>query len=125
MHELSQQKIPPIYDLPKSIEINIPMISNSQEKVCKRMVYSHYGCHVIHDDIAFDPNIIVDYDAVHHEKMELKHTIEMMNGKLPAEHGHGTEYKAPLDVRERWQKIDPLNIFNPGIGGLSMKKNYD
>lgn len=32
-----------------------------------------------------------------------------MGGKLPAEHGHGTEYAAPRETRERWMKADPSN----------------
>ena len=44
--------------------------------------------------------------------------------KLPAEHGHGTEYKAPKSSQSRWKKMDPLNVLNPGIGGLSSKYKY-
>ena len=47
-----------------------------------------------------------------------------MGGKLPAEHGHGTEYVAPDATRRRWEKMDPLNVFNPGVGGLSVQRRY-
>jgi len=84
-----------------------------------RMRYSHFGCNVVHEDIAFIPGV----DA-HAAKMALKHEVEGMGGRLPAEHGHGTEYKAPAETRARWQAMDPLNVFNPGVGGLSVERRY-
>ena len=74
---------------------------------------------VVHEDIAFEPGV----DA-HAAKMDLKHAVEDMGGRLPAEHGHGTEYVAPEATRQRWQAMDPLNVFNPGVGGLSVEKGY-
>jgi FAD/FMN-containing dehydrogenase len=57
--------------------------------------------------------------------MQLKKTVEhKCGGKLPAEHGHGTEYVAPEETRQRWKGMDPLNVMNPGIGGLSSKFRY-
>ena len=60
----------------------------------------------------------------HDAKMALKHQVEGMGGRLPAEHGHGTEYAAPEATRRRWQAMDPLNVFNPGVGGLPLKRLY-
>lgn len=74
---------------------------------------------VVHEDICFNKGV----DA-HAAKMDLKHAVEDMGGKLPAEHGHGTEYVAPAETRERWQAMDPLNVFNPGVGGLSVARKY-
>lgn len=84
------------------------------------MRYSHFACNVVHEDIAFPPGV-----DVHAAKMELKKTVEHnCGGKLPAEHGHGTEYHAPDDTKKRWKKMDPLNVMNPGIGGLSSRYEY-
>ena len=89
-------------------------------KPLKRMRYSHFGCNVVHEDLAF--GLDVDVQEV---KMELKQTIEVeCGGKLPAEHGHGTEYHAPSETQERWKRIDPLNMMNPGVGGLSYNYKY-
>lgn len=86
----------------------------------KRMRYSHFGCNVVHEDLAYG----LDVD-IHAAKMELKQQVEKgSGGRLPAEHGHGTEYKAPQDTQERWKKMDPLNVLNPGIGGLSSRYCY-
>jgi FAD/FMN-containing dehydrogenase len=66
---------------------------------------------VVHEDLAY--NIGVDIDEAKHI---FKDVIEYeCLGKLPAEHGHGTEYIAPPTTQQRWKRMDPLNIFNPGI----------
>lgn len=86
----------------------------------KRMRYSHFGCNVVHEDLAYE--IGVD---THAAKYALKKQVESVcGGKLPAEHGHGTEYAAPKNTQQRWKKMDPLNVLNPGIGGLSSKYKY-
>ncbi|KAL1507651.1 hypothetical protein AB1Y20_007268 [Prymnesium parvum] len=104
------------YALPKG-ECDAPPLP--EEMAALRMRYSHFGCNVVHEDIAFRPGV----DA-HEAKMSFKHAVEAMGGKLPAEHGHGTEYAAPEDAQRRWQQMDPLNVFNPGVGGLSGQKRY-
>jgi D-lactate dehydrogenase (quinone) len=97
-----------------------PNTSLEQPLPVKRMRYSHFACNVVHEDLAYD--IGVDIDTAKHN---LKYVIEHeCSGKLPAEHGHGTEYIAPPTTQERWKRMDPLNIFNPGIGGLSANFRY-
>jgi len=87
----------------------------------KRMRYSHLGCNVVHEDLAYARGV-----DVHKEKNKLKHVVESeCGGKLPAEHGHGTEYIAPEETKNRWQEMDPSNSMNPGIGGLKTTKNYN
>ena len=87
----------------------------------KRMRYSHFACNVVHEDLAYDVGVDID-----HAKHRFKEVIEYeCSGKLPAEHGHGTEYIAPPTTQERWKKMDPLNIFNPGIGGLPHGFRYN
>ena len=104
------------YALPKNGG-QIPKLSTLP---LKRMRYSHFGCNVVHEDLAFPR----DVDPLE-TKMELKAVVEHdSGGKLPAEHGHGTEYHAPRETQERWMKMDPLNVFNPGVGGLSYKERY-
>jgi D-lactate dehydrogenase len=107
------------YALPKNGG-TAPLLSYCCQPV-KRMRYSHFGCNVVHEDLAFSPEV----DAMK-AKMELKQTVEHeCHGKLPAEHGHGTEYNAPPETQERWKRMDPLNVMNPGIGGLSNKPRYE
>jgi len=86
----------------------------------KRMRYSHFGCNVVHEDVAF-PNGI-DVDAI---KYALKKSVEHeCHGRLPAEHGHGCEYKAPPETQQRWMQMDPMNVMNPGVGGLPSTYRY-
>lgn len=104
------------YALPKNGG-RVPELSTTP---VKRMRYSHFGCNVVHEDIAFGPE--VDAEAA---KMDLKKVVEdKSGGRLPAEHGHGTEYHAPEETQKRWKEMDPLNVFNPGIGGLSYHYKY-
>jgi D-lactate dehydrogenase len=107
------------YALPKNGG-EAPPLSTHAHAPIKRMRYSHFGCNVVHEDLAFAPGV-----DIHEVKMQLKKTVEhKCGGKLPAEHGHGTEYVAPEETRQRWKGMDPLNVMNPGIGGLSSKFRY-
>lgn len=110
------------YALPKNAGTAPPLSANEeQEQPLKRMRYSHFACNVVHEDLAYGPK--VDMAAAKHE---FKTAIATQShGKLPAEHGHGTEYVAPDNTQSRWKKMDPLNILNPGIGGLSSKFRYE
>lgn len=95
------------YVLPKNGG-TAPSLSNDTNAATplKRMRYSHFGCNVVHEDLAYGPD--VDLDAA---KYALKKTVEQdCGGKLPAEHGHGTEYHPPTETQERWKKMDPLNV---------------
>jgi D-lactate dehydrogenase len=90
------------------------------ETPVKRMRYSHFGCNVVHEDVAFPAG--VDVESI---KYELKKSVEHnCHGRLPAEHGHGTEYHAPETTQKRWMKMDPLNVMNPGVGGLPSTYRY-
>jgi D-lactate dehydrogenase (quinone) len=111
-----------------------------------RMRYSHFGCNVIHEDLGFDlirssavtsspssssseeeeavRGSVDRMSAIERYKKSIKKIIESQGGKLPAEHGHGIEYLAPAPTQERWMRMDPMNVMNPGIGGLSEEKYY-
>jgi len=84
-----------------------------------RLIYSHFACNVFHEDLVF--GLEVDVPKA---KKAIKHAIEEEGGRLPAEHGHGTEYVAPPKTQQRWMEMDPLNVMNPGVGGLSHFKDY-
>lgn len=87
--------------------------------VHRRMIYGHFACNVIHDDIAFEKGV-----DPHQVKYEIKDLIEDTGGTLPAEHGHGTEYSGTPAFQKKLVKSDPLNIMNPGVAGTSSKRNY-
>ncbi|KAL7536304.1 hypothetical protein ACHAXR_007068 [Thalassiosira sp. AJA248-18] len=104
------------YALPKNGGLAPPLEGATP---LKRMRYSHFGCNVVHEDIAYALGV-----DTHEEKMAFKHGVEGEGGKLPAEHGHGTEYHAPESAQNRWMGMDPLNVLNPGVGGLSTLPKY-
>jgi D-lactate dehydrogenase len=106
------------YALPKSYT-DYPSMPEKKYPIENRWVYSHFGCNVYHEDLTFKPEVDVEVG-----KYEIKHCVEDVGGKLPAEHGHGTEYPAPLSMQERWMRTDPLNIMNPGVGRTSCSKMY-
>lgn len=106
------------YALPKNGGLAPPLAPSAATPV-RRMRYSHFGCNVVHEDIAYELGV-----DTHKEKMSFKHIVEEEGGKLPAEHGHGTEYHAPESAQKRWMKMDPLNVCNPGVGGLSTLPKY-
>lgn len=47
---------------------------------------------------------------VHDAKFGIKKVVEHMKGKLPAEHGHGTEYTAPPDAQARLPPPTPTDV---------------
>lgn len=106
------------YSLPKNGGVAPTLLPHAATPL-KRMRYSHLGCNVVHEDIAYALGV-----DTHKEKMGFKQTVEELGGKLPAEHGHGTEYHAPLSAQTRWMTMDPENLLNPGIGGLSALPRY-
>lgn len=84
-----------------------------------RCLCSHFGCNVFHDSLMVSTDVDVKNAKKHIQKI-----IEDAGGKLPAEHGHGTEYEAPISTQERWKKMDPTNSMNPGVGHSSCFKSY-
>ena len=108
------------YALPKN-QIHAPdiTINGSNDQSVVRMRYSHFGCNVVHEDIAYPPDV-----DVHGHKMSIKKNVEIEGGRLPAEHGHGSEYRAPVDTELRWRQMDPTNTMNPGVGLTSTQKFY-
>jgi len=108
------------YALPKNSSEPPPLDDDSPQPT-QRMRYSHFGCNVVHEDLAYESGV-----DTHAAKMALKHVVdEVCHGRLPSEHGHGTEYHAPEDTQKRWRKMDPLNVMNPGVGGMSTKLRYE
>jgi len=106
------------YALPKNYT-QYPPLPEKEYPIENRWMYSHFGCNVFHEDLTFLPKVDVEVG-----RFEIKHAVDHVGGKLPAEHGHGTEYPAPKDMQQRWMETDPLNVMNPGVGGTSCFKEY-
>ena len=85
----------------------------------KKYYYGHLFCHVMH------LNYIVkkDVDPISLKK-KLLMTYEARGAEYPAEHNVGHEYDAKPSLKTFYKKLDPNNIFNPGIGRTSKKKEW-
>lgn len=112
------------YALPLNYK-EVPDFSDTSttQKYGKRMRYSHFGCAVVHEDVAYHPAAL-PASQIEEEKHRLKHIVEHLGGALPAEHGHGVEYKAPDVALHRLRSMDPTNVFNPGVGCDSTRPFY-
>jgi D-lactate dehydrogenase len=83
------------------------------ENLVMALYYGHFMCHVFHQDYIFKKG--TDIEAV---KALMVQRLEAKGAKLPAEHNVGHMYKAEPILREFYEKLDPTNTFNPGIGKL-------
>ena len=85
----------------------------------KKFYYGHLFCHVMHLNYivkkGVDPIIL---------KEKLLNTYNIRGAEYPAEHNVGHEYEAKSSLKKFYKKLDPNNIFNPGIGGTSKKKQW-
>ena len=75
------------------------------------LYYGHFMCHVFHHDYIFKKGT-----NVKEVKEKLLKRLDERNAKYPAEHNVGHMYKADKNLQEHYEKLDPTNTFNPGIG---------
>lgn len=113
-----QQGIIIDYAMPKNFD-RILELPEKDMGIEMRCLCSHFGCNVFHESLMISKDV-----DVKKAKKQIKQFIEKAGGKLPAEHGHGTEYEAPISTQERWKKMDPTNSMNPGVGQSSCLKGY-
>lgn len=81
------------------------------------LYYGHFMCHVFHQDYIFKKG--TDIKAI--KARMLKH-LDEKGAKFPAEHNVGHMYEAEQTLREFYEKLDPTNTFNPGIGKSDKKR---
>lgn len=90
-----------------------------QEKIEHRFYYGHFICHVFHQDY-----IVKQGYSLKDVKKELLEFIDSRGAEYPAEHNVGQLYQAKPALKAHYQKLDPTNTFNPGIGKTSKNKHY-
>ena len=74
-------------------------------------------CHVFHQDYVLKKG--VDAREV---KAEMLRILDSRGAKYPAEHNVGHLYQAEEGLAAFYQRIDPTNTFNPGVGKLEKHK---
>ncbi|QRQ88792.1 D-lactate dehydrogenase [Cupriavidus oxalaticus] len=90
-----------------------------ERAVVLKLYYGHFLCHVFHQDyiVAKGNNCL----ALEHEMLEL---LDMRGAEYPAEHNVGHLYEAKPQLAAFYEKLDPCNCFNPGIGKTSKFSAY-
>lgn len=84
-----------------------------------KLYYGHFLCHVFHQDYIAKKSS--DCAALEHQLLAI---LDQRGGKYPAEHNVGHLYEADETLKAFYQKIDPCNCFNPGIGLTSKLRHY-
>ena len=85
-----------------------------------KLYYGHLFCHVLHQNYILKK----DVDAEQLKEKLLK-VYDKRGAEYPAEHNVGHEYYAKPNLSKFYKKLDPTNIFNPGIGKTSKLKDWN
>lgn len=80
------------------------------------LYYGHFFCHVFHQDYVVRRGC--DPAAIEHALLEL---VDRRGAEYPAEHNVGHLYEAKPSLAEFYRRLDPRNVFNPGIGKTSKR----
>lgn len=90
-----------------------------EAQISHKLYYGHFMCHVFHQDYIVKKG--VDCIKLEHDMLEL---LDQRGAQYPAEHNVGHLYEAKPALKQFYQKLDPTNSFNPGIGHTSKKKDW-
>lgn len=88
-------------------------------KIIHKLYYGHFLCHVFHQDYIVKKG--VDPLAMEHQ---MWHLLDGRGAEYPAEHNVGHLYVAKPTLKHHYQKLDPTNSFNVGIGHTSKLKHW-
>lgn len=89
------------------------------ELIVHKLYYGHFLCHVFHQDYIVKKG--VDPLAMEHQ---MWHLLDGRGAEYPAEHNVGHLYVAKPALKQHYQKLDPTNSFNVGIGQTSKLKYW-
>ena len=96
------------------LEVLPPQIA---DQLLDSVYFGHFFCHVLHQDHVAKQG--VDPVAL---KQEMTALLEDRGAAVPAEHNFGRIYPAPEPMVEHFKRLDPLNMFNAGVGETSARK---
>ena len=88
--------------------------------IIHKLYYGHFLCHVFHQDYIVKKG--VDPLAIEHQ---MWHLLDVRGAEYPAEHNVGHLYVAKPALKNHYQKLDPTNSFNVGIGHTSKLKHWN
>ena len=81
------------------------------DQIEKTLYYGHFLCHVFHQDYVLKAGA----DPVEFKAAMLM-LLDKRGAKYPAEHNVGHLYQAEQGLADFYQRLDPSDTFNPGIG---------
>lgn len=88
-------------------------------QIAHRIYYGHFLCHVLHQDYVLAAG--ADPAAI---KAAMLDQLDQRGARYPAEHNVGHTYAAAPNLAAFYETLDPANLFNPGIGKTSRRKNH-
>ena len=91
---------------------------DAKKDVLKTLTVGHFFCLVFHREYVIKKGI--NNNTV---KNKILRWFDEIGAKYPAEHNVGHVYEADDNLRKFYRKLDPCNIFNPGIGKTSKTIN--
>ena len=87
--------------------------------ILHKLYYGHFFCHVFHQDYIVAKGH--DCIAIEEAMWEL---LDQRGAEYPAEHNVGHLYHAKPALVAHYRKLDPCNVFNPGIGRTTKLKDW-
>ena len=87
---------------------------NAKDDILRILTVAHFFCLVFHREY-----VVKKGKNNTKVKNKLLKWFDKIEAKYPAEHNVGHMYEADDNLRKFYQKLDPKNIFNPGIGKTS------
>ncbi|MGP5612254.1 D-lactate dehydrogenase [Brachybacterium alimentarium] len=89
------------------------------DQLLESVYFGHFFCHVLHQDHVAKKG--VDPVAL---KKEMTALLESRGAAVPAEHNYGRLYPAPEPMVDHFRQLDPLNMFNAGVGETSPRRRW-
>jgi D-lactate dehydrogenase len=89
------------------------------DQLLESVYFGHFFCHVMHQDHVAKKG--VDPVAL---KKRMTQLLVDRGAAVPAEHNFGRLYPAPEPLIAHYRELDPLNMFNAGVGETSAKKGW-
>ncbi len=93
---------------------------DAKEDILKTLTVGHFFCLVFHREY-----VIKKGKNNNKVKNKLLRWFDKIGAKYPAEHNVGHVYEADDNLKEFYKKLDPNNIFNPGIGNTKKSKTEE
>jgi len=88
-------------------------------RLLHKLYYGHFLCHVFHQDYIARKG--EDPLAIEHAMWAL---LDARGAEYPAEHNVGHLYPAKPALADFYRRLDPRNVFNPGIGRTSKQAGW-